>query len=83
MNFIIYIIIVVVFPGDAPQGLYFAGNPSDSHQLQKVDSPSGDFQSIHWENVITSYLLKLSIPASSHYGIKVKCSAFNMTNAET
>lgn len=52
-------------------------------RLQKVNSPSGHFQSIHWENVITSYLLKLSIPACSHYGIKVKRSAFNTMNAET
>lgn len=52
-------------------------------RLQKVNSPSGHFWSIHWENVITSYLLMLSIPAGSHCGIKVKRSAFNTMNAET
>lgn len=51
--------------------------------LQKANAPSGHFQSIHWENVITSYLLELSIPARSHRGIKVKRSAFNTMNAET
>lgn len=52
-------------------------------ELQKANSPSGHFQSAHWENVITSYLLKLSIPACSHHGIKVKRSAFKAMNAET
>lgn len=84
INFIIYTFFF--FPLEKVHGVYRlleTAAAAPGFRLQKVNSPSGHFQSIHWENVITSYLLKLSIPACSRYGIKVKRSAFNTMNAET